>query len=267
MIKARGHIAHIAMCLEDEDLRIRDIARLFWAEFSNKQNAIYNVIPDVISNLSNAENVDQAAFQRIMKLLMSYIEKDKQSESLIEKLCHRIHDSKDQSVGKDLVFCMAQLNYTAKCIKKLVENHKCWIMLRTDKEAMAQFDAICNKAKRFAKDDMKTALAQLEAQLAGEKIDDSVENETGEPTEGETPKTKTALKPSQAQNKAKGKAKGKSKAKSKVVLDSEGEDDEAPSMESEGEFEDEVVVKKGKENPKAVKAVKSSRSSRRGVAA
>jgi len=274
MIKARGHIAHIAMCLEDEDLRIRDIARLFWAEFSNKQNAIYNVIPDVISNLSNSTIVDQAAFQRIMKLLMSYIEKDKQSESLIKKLCHRIRDSKDQSVGKDLVFCMAQLNYTAKCIKKLVENHKCWIMLRTDKEAMSQFDVICNKAKRFAKDDMKLALTQLEAQLAGEKIEvvtsegDAAATATEPNTEGETPKpAKAALKPSKAQNKAKGKSgKGKS-AKSKVVLDSEGEDDDAVSMESEGEFEDDVVVKKGKENPKVAKSVKGTGRARRGVAA
>jgi len=259
MIKAKGHIAHIATCLEDEEPRIQDIARLFWSELSGKQNAIYNVIPDVISNLSMSGRVDRDAFHRIMKLLMSYIEKDKQSESLIEKLCQRIHGSNDQSVGKDLVFCMAQLNYSVKCVRKLIEQFKCWSPLLHDTEAMSHFEVICSKARRFAKEDMKLALAELEAKLAGIEFKgegDEAEQEDGET--GNSKEAKSALKPKNTNTKKSKKVKAKSR--SKVVLDSEGDDDDAVSEEEEELEEMQIEAKVEKENN--AKAAKG-RSNRR----
>ena len=91
MVKVKGNISELAGCLEDEDPKIRSLTKLFFAELSKKSNAIYNVMADIISHLSDPEtgrSKDQ--FQRIMKYLFEFIDKDKQAESLVEKLCHRL---------------------------------------------------------------------------------------------------------------------------------------------------------------------------------
>lgn len=42
MIKVKGQLGEMAKCLEDEEERISDLARLFFTELSTKDNAIYN---------------------------------------------------------------------------------------------------------------------------------------------------------------------------------------------------------------------------------
>lgn len=46
MIKVKGQLGEMAKCLEDEDPRIADLAKLFFSELSTKDNAIYNNLPD-----------------------------------------------------------------------------------------------------------------------------------------------------------------------------------------------------------------------------
>ncbi|KAG8732139.1 Condensin complex subunit, partial [Ceratobasidium sp. 414] len=46
MIKVKGQLGEMAKCLEDEDPRVADLAKLFFQELSLKDNAIYNNLPD-----------------------------------------------------------------------------------------------------------------------------------------------------------------------------------------------------------------------------
>ena len=48
-------------------------------------------MPDIISRLSDPDVglKDDVDFKSIMRFLFDFIQKDKQSESLVEKLCHR----------------------------------------------------------------------------------------------------------------------------------------------------------------------------------
>jgi len=46
MIKVKGQLGEMAKCLEDEEPRISDLAKLFFTELSTKDNAIYNNLPD-----------------------------------------------------------------------------------------------------------------------------------------------------------------------------------------------------------------------------
>ena len=46
MIKVKGQMGEMAKCVEDEDERIADLAKLFFQELSTKDNAIYNNLPD-----------------------------------------------------------------------------------------------------------------------------------------------------------------------------------------------------------------------------
>ena len=76
MVKVKGQISEMAKCLENEDERISDLAKLFFTELSTKDNAVYNNLPDIISNLSSSESgVSEEAFKNIMKYLFSFIDK------------------------------------------------------------------------------------------------------------------------------------------------------------------------------------------------
>ena len=64
----------MAKCVEDEDARIRDLSRAFFKELSTKDNAIYNNLPDIISNLSS---VEEEQYKAIVKFLFKFIVKVK----------------------------------------------------------------------------------------------------------------------------------------------------------------------------------------------
>lgn len=72
MVKVKGQISEMAKCIENPDKRISDLAKLFFSELSTKDNAIYNNLPDLISNLST---VDEDTYRNITKFLFEFIKK------------------------------------------------------------------------------------------------------------------------------------------------------------------------------------------------
>jgi len=65
---------------------------MFFNELALKgKNPVYNLLPDIISRLSNDSSVTSDHFRAILKFLITFIQKDKQTESLVEKLCHRFN--------------------------------------------------------------------------------------------------------------------------------------------------------------------------------
>jgi condensin complex subunit 1 len=96
MIKVKGQLGEMAKCLEDDEPRIADLAKLFFTDLSTKDNAIYNNLPDgacahslrpcftytpthahtVISHLSVGDHaMDEEGFQRTMRYIFTFIEK------------------------------------------------------------------------------------------------------------------------------------------------------------------------------------------------
>ncbi|KAJ7379625.1 meiotic chromosome condensation [Desmophyllum pertusum] len=77
MVKVKGQISEMATCLEDKDSRISDLAKLFFLELSQEVlllrnafgwnsvgNAIYNILPDVISRLSDPDcGIEEGPFK------------------------------------------------------------------------------------------------------------------------------------------------------------------------------------------------------------
>jgi len=75
-VKVKGQLGEMAKCLEDEDRRIADLAKMFFTELSTKDNAIYNAFIDIFSLLSSHKNpLEEDSLKRIVKFLMSFIEK------------------------------------------------------------------------------------------------------------------------------------------------------------------------------------------------
>ena len=84
MIKVKGQISDMAWCIVDSEDKIAGLSKLFFAELSKKGNTLYNVMPDIVSRLSDPEKgVEEEPFRTIMKYIFGLIEKDKLLESLV----------------------------------------------------------------------------------------------------------------------------------------------------------------------------------------
>jgi len=194
MVKVKGQVCEIAMCLEDDESRIRDMSRLLFKELSKRSNnPIYNLLPDMISQLSKMD-IAKEAFRRIMGFLLGFIEKDKQNEMLADKICHRFPTCTTISQKADLAFCLAQLKISEKCIKLLNENFKLYKDSLYSDEVTKSFLSIIQKARKNSKAELKEVLDEFENQIT---------TQNGVGAENEMAGTKAAKAKSRASKRAK----------------------------------------------------------------
>ena len=92
MIKVKGQISDLVLMLEDKDQVLSDLVHAFFSELALKGSSLYNLLPDCISTLSG-KDIEQEKFENIMGFLFSFLQKDRQFESLLDKLCSRLKAS------------------------------------------------------------------------------------------------------------------------------------------------------------------------------
>ena len=147
MIKTRGQIYEIALCTIDTDPQISALAKLFFQELAQRNNGlvIYNAMPDIISQLSGGSgggavasalnqgtsdasagrHIEEDEFRTVVTYLFTFIKRDKQCETLIEKLCYGFRAaSASERKCRDLAFCLSKLQLSDNGIKKLKETFK-----------------------------------------------------------------------------------------------------------------------------------------------
>ncbi|UJR35385.1 hypothetical protein I4U23_028142 [Adineta vaga] len=98
MVKPKGQISEIALCIIDKHPQIATLATSFFSELAKRQHgeALFNILPDIFSNLVGGgldkdRELIEEDFKCIMEFLFKYVNKEKQTESLSEKLCQRFH--------------------------------------------------------------------------------------------------------------------------------------------------------------------------------
>ncbi|KAI8092765.1 non-SMC mitotic condensation complex subunit 1-domain-containing protein [Halteromyces radiatus] len=173
MVKVKGQISEMAKCLEDSDQRIADLAKLFFTELANKDNAIYNNLPDIISNLTakNSSQVDEESFHRIMKFIFSFefVEKGKHAENVVDKLCQRFQNAEEGRGWRDIAFCLSLLPYkTEKSYRKLLDGLPYYQDKLHDDAVHKYFLEIIAKgrsAQKLQKAELKTIVDELEAKV------------------------------------------------------------------------------------------------------
>ena len=168
MVKIKGQIGEMALCIEDEDERIADMAKLFFTELAAKDNSIYNNLPDIISALSlkRGSSLTDAKYNSIMKFLLAFIEKDKQSENIAEKLCQRFKSADTVQVSRDLAYCLSLMQFKSeKSIKKLAEYFPIYQVILYDEVVYNYFVEIVNKARKTITGENKMTLDELENKL------------------------------------------------------------------------------------------------------
>eukprot|EP01133_Synstelium_polycarpum_P014873 gene14873-17588_t len=154
MIKVKGQIADMTICLEDSDPRIVYNAKLFFNTLSGKGNTLYNILPEIISRLTSDNiNVKNDSIRNILKYLFGFISKAVQIENLVEKLCTRFKDTKN------------------KALKKLSDMFKVYQDKLHDPEIRDLMGSIITKSKKggnftAGKTEMKNLLEELEKKMA-----------------------------------------------------------------------------------------------------
>jgi condensin complex subunit 1 len=156
MILIKGQISDLAMCLVDKDEEIRVTTEVFFKEIAHKSNILYNVLPDIISRLGDPNlHLEEGKYQTIMRFIIGLINKDRQIENLVDKLCYRFKITDSERHWRDIAFCLSLLSYNEKTIKKLTEN----VPLFKDKvqvqEVYDYFRVIITQTSKLAKPELK----------------------------------------------------------------------------------------------------------------
>lgn len=155
MVKVKGQISEMAKCLEDQDQRISDLAKLFFTELASKDNAIYNNLPDIISSLTNNQpnRLEEESFRKIMKFIFGFdfTEKEKQAENIVDKLCQRFLTAEDERSWRDIAYCMSLLPFKSeKPFRKLLEGWPTYQDKIHEDSVHKSFLEIIQKVNKFA---------------------------------------------------------------------------------------------------------------------
>ncbi|CBN77248.1 conserved unknown protein [Ectocarpus siliculosus] len=166
MVKVKGQVSALAVCMVDEEPRIQDAAKVFFNKYSERgTNPVYNVLPDIVGRLSLDETLDPHEYQEIMDFLMQYVKKDKLTELLAEKLCARLAASETDRQARAVSYCLGQLKVTEKAVSRLAELVPTYKEKLQDDEVFNNFKTVVLRTKSFATLEMKEAVAEWEAQL------------------------------------------------------------------------------------------------------
>ena len=191
MIRVKGQIADLAMCIVDQSEEIRNITEQFFKEIAHKSNILYNVLPDIISKLSDASlNLEEEKYHVIMKYILGLIQKDRQVETLIEKLCLRFPVTREERQWRDIAYCLSLLSYNEKSIRKLLDNIQHYKDKVQIDEVYQSFKLIISNTSKMAKPELKAAVTELETRI-NECLEVRSNVEGGETEEGAEGATQT----------------------------------------------------------------------------
>ncbi|XP_065532365.1 condensin complex subunit 1 isoform X2 [Lathamus discolor] len=167
MVKVKGQVSELAALLIDPEEAIVGVAQNFFTELSNKGNAIYNLLPDIISHLSDPNcSIEEESFRTIMRHLLSYITKDKQTESLVEKLCQRFRTARTERQYRDLSYCLTLLPISERGLQKLQDNYDCFADKLQDPAVYGCFQTVLARFRRAgSKPEAKALAEELEQKL------------------------------------------------------------------------------------------------------
>ncbi|XP_062984497.1 condensin complex subunit 1 [Elgaria multicarinata webbii] len=167
MVKVKGQVSEMAALLIDPQEEIVGLARNFFTELSGKDNAVYNLLPDIISRLSDPDSgIEEQPFRTIMRQLFSFITKDKQTESLVEKLCQRFRAARTERQHHDLAYCLTLLPLTERGLCKMQDNFDCFADKLQDTAVYNCFLATLSRIRRAGtKPELKDITEEFEQKL------------------------------------------------------------------------------------------------------
>ena len=159
MLRVPEMTPHLLVLIADDDIEIRKMGEVFLRELHNKnKRLIYNLLPSICMHLCTKFRTAEHKFQVVMRCVIEKIEKDRQTESSIEKLCQRFPTIGSNGIAqsarinaKYLSFCLTEFNYQSdKAIQKIVSDacftcYKKWLF---DEQVRQHFFSILAKSRK-----------------------------------------------------------------------------------------------------------------------
>lgn len=263
VMKVKGQVSEVAALLLDPEPHIANLAVNFFNELAAKDNAIYNLLPDIISRLSDPERgMKEEDFSTIMKQLFSYITKERQTESLVEKLCQRFRTAKTERQWADVAVSLSLLSMCERGFKKLQECWECYSDKLTEDAVYQPLLSILAKLRRRAKPQFKAQVEEFEKKLTAVHTK-GLENVENEEREQQLEEQKNTPVPKNARRPTRGRAKSKmddsdlvtpktSRARPKTII---------TFSSDEGEEEEDAVMAES-ETPKVTTPISRTRRTR-----
>ena len=189
-------------------------------------------MPDIVSRLSDPNAaIEEEKYKEIMKYIIGLIDKDKHSESLVEKLCHRFHATTTERQWRDIGFCLSIFNYNDKAAKKFIDNFNCFSDKLHEDSLYEAVLAILTQCKKLQKQETKLAIEEM-----GNKVDEARNKAVEDHTAGTRAKQ---VKDVKTNKKANGKTPKRPSRGRKVQSSSEeeSEDDNEDNIDQDDDEE------------------------------
>lgn len=167
MIRIQGHISTMAKCIIEQDKELNTMSRTFFIQLSQKENNLYNVLPDIFSHL--VETTETEDLRVIMRFLFDLMDKKKYMENLVERFCCKFQMTENMNICRNIMYCLTLITYNEKALRKLQENFPLYKHLVHDDEIYTQLKQIlsnCNK-QQIGKADLKPIITEIEQTLEG----------------------------------------------------------------------------------------------------
>ncbi|CAF0813553.1 unnamed protein product [Adineta steineri] len=231
MVKPKGQISEIALCIIDKHPQIATLATSFFSELAKRQHgeALFNILPDIFSNLvggglDKERELNEEDFKCIMEFLFKYVSKEKQTESLSEKLCQRFHlADNNPRLWRDLAYIMSKLTYNERALKGLLDHYNYYADKLVEDAVYESFLMIVNNAKKLLgnKPDLKVVLDELSIRI------DQARSSSGILVAVQQAQQKTKQQPKipRAGGAKKGKQAAPSRSKTKAAQSDDDDDD------------------------------------------
>ncbi|XP_078740123.1 condensin complex subunit 1-like [Lampetra fluviatilis] len=101
-----------------------------------------------------------------MRQLFSYIQKDRQVESLVEKLCHRFRTTSCERQWRELAFCLGELPWGERATRRILDNFCCFSDKMADPRLHAALTAATQRQRKAGGGaELKALLDELEERL------------------------------------------------------------------------------------------------------
>ncbi|XP_076282236.1 CAP-D2 condensin subunit isoform X2 [Lasioglossum baleicum] len=164
MVRVRGQISELALCIIDNDTDIREEARQFFKDFSQKPNAMYNVVPDILSRLTDSDlDLKESDFQKIMKYILGLLQKEAHIDSIITKVCARFKFATTERKWRDFSYCLSLLPFSRKSLRHFTDSLPLLKEKIHNKQVLKTLQTIIEQTKK--KPNMKAASMELEEKM------------------------------------------------------------------------------------------------------
>lgn len=238
IVRVTGQIADMAICLVDDNDQIQSTTKEFFRQLViSKEAEYYKILPDMVSRLSSNEMpIEEDKFRVVMKFLLDLMQRDRQIETLVEKLCARFRNTNTERQWRDIAYCLSLLNHSEKSLRKLLEhlgNFKDKVQYDEIHECFRTI--VSNANKQITKPEVKLLAKELETKIqeclnvnenGGNAANNNAEN--GEDQSGSQGSDSTPV-PSQTQSKKTGRdnrKRGKTAKQKRTARYADSEEDE-----------------------------------------